>query len=75
MADRCYFADRCPKAMTECLERPTMADARGSDEHEARCVLTDTDYDEARALRDDRFDDAKNRTMDGTTTTEADSDD
>ena len=75
MPDRCYFADRCPKAMTECLERPTMADARGSDEHEARCVLTDTDYDEARALRDDRFDDAKNRTMDGTTTTEADSDD
>ncbi|WP_049969941.1 ABC transporter ATP-binding protein [Haladaptatus cibarius] len=55
MEDRCYFADRCPKAMEECLSHPSMDDAGGSDEHEARCVLTKMEYDESRALASDRF--------------------
>ena len=55
MGDRCYFADRCPKAMEECLEKPPMFDAAGSDEHEARCVLADHEFDPSRALSDERF--------------------
>jgi peptide/nickel transport system ATP-binding protein len=59
MGNRCYFADRCPKAMEECLSHPSMHDAGGSIEHEARCVLTETEYDEARALSADHFEDAQ----------------
>ncbi|GAA0228688.1 ABC transporter ATP-binding protein [Haladaptatus pallidirubidus] len=55
MEDRCYFADRCPKAMEDCLSHPSMDDASGSDEHEARCVLTKMEYDQSRALANDRF--------------------
>ena len=55
MDDRCYFADRCPKAMEECLSHPSMHDAGGSPEHEARCVLTEMEYDEARALPSNYF--------------------
>ncbi|MFH5799419.1 ABC transporter ATP-binding protein [Haladaptatus sp. CMAA 1911] len=59
MGNRCYFADRCPKAMEECLSHPAMHDAGGSIEHEARCVLAETEYDEARALSADYFEDAQ----------------
>ncbi|WP_137288198.1 ABC transporter ATP-binding protein [Natronorubrum halophilum] len=55
MDDRCHFADRCPKAMTDCLEHPSESSARGSDSHAARCVLATTPYDAARALPDDYF--------------------
>ena len=50
MGDRCYFADRCPKAMYECLSHPPEYDAAGSGEHAARCVLADHEYDPAEAL-------------------------
>ena len=48
MPNRCYFADRCPKAMETCLEKPTERSV--SDTHAARCVLTDREYDPASAL-------------------------
>ncbi len=53
MGDRCYFADRCPKAMEECLEKPPEYDLAG--EHGAKCYLADHEYDEERALPDDYF--------------------
>ncbi|QSW99130.1 ABC transporter ATP-binding protein [Haloterrigena alkaliphila] len=56
MGDRCHFADRCPKAMEDCLEHPPEYPADGSDHHAARCVLAETEYDDARALPDDYFD-------------------
>ncbi|MWV38254.1 ABC transporter ATP-binding protein [Natrialba sp. INN-245] len=55
MDDRCQFADRCPKAMEDCLEHPPEFNAPGSDNHEVRCVLTETEYDESRALPADYF--------------------
>jgi len=57
MGDRCYFADRCPKAMDECLEKPPEFDGPGSEEHGAKCVLADHEYDPARALPQGYFDD------------------
>ncbi|WP_267642142.1 ABC transporter ATP-binding protein [Haloarchaeobius amylolyticus] len=53
MGDRCYFADRCPKAMEDCLEKPPEYEV--GEEHAARCVLAEMDYDESRALPDDHF--------------------
>jgi len=58
MGDRCYFADRCPKAMEECLRKPPELDA-GGEEHAAKCVLADRDYDEADALPDGYFEDGR----------------
>ncbi|AGB16615.1 oligopeptide/dipeptide ABC transporter, ATP-binding protein [Halovivax ruber XH-70] len=55
MDDRCYFADRCPKAMEACLEHPSMNEANDSPNHEARCVLTDLTYSEDLALPADYF--------------------
>ncbi|MDQ2049802.1 ABC transporter ATP-binding protein [Natronolimnohabitans sp. A-GB9] len=55
MDDRCYFADRCPKAMAACLEHPPEFDAAGSDDHAARCVLAERSYGESRALPDEYF--------------------
>ncbi|ESP87792.1 ABC transporter ATP-binding protein [Candidatus Halobonum tyrrellensis] len=55
MGERCYFADRCPKAMEDCLRPIPMYDAEGSDEHETRCVLAVEEYDEAAALPDGYF--------------------
>ncbi|WP_255167658.1 ABC transporter ATP-binding protein [Natrononativus amylolyticus] len=57
MPDRCYFADRCPKAMEECLEHPPEFDAGGSPEHATKCYLAETEYTETKALPDDYFDD------------------
>ena len=54
MEDRCYFADRCPKAMDDCLEHPPEFDA--GEEHEVRCVLAERDYDPADALPEGYFD-------------------
>ncbi|MFU8868369.1 ABC transporter ATP-binding protein [Natronococcus sp.] len=55
MPDRCYFADRCPKAMEDCLSHPPEYDGAGSAEHEVRCVLATQEYREARALPADYF--------------------
>ncbi|WP_458205562.1 ABC transporter ATP-binding protein [Haladaptatus sp. NG-SE-30] len=68
MEDRCYFADRCPKAMEECLSHPSMQDAQGSDEHVARCVLTEMEYDETRALPEGFFEDETRSAPDDTRT-------
>jgi peptide/nickel transport system ATP-binding protein len=54
MGDRCYFADRCPKAMDACLDHPPELSASG-DGHLTRCVLAEMAYDPSRALPDDYF--------------------
>jgi peptide/nickel transport system ATP-binding protein len=59
MGDRCYFADRCPKAMESCLERPDERSAGGSQEHSARCVLADREYGPSRALPEDYFEEVE----------------
>nr|WP_240940306.1 ABC transporter ATP-binding protein [Haloarcula argentinensis] len=56
MGDRCYFADRCPKAMSECLEDPPEFDAGDGDEHTVKCYLADREYDESQGLADGHFD-------------------
>ena len=56
MPDRCYFADRCPKAMEECLEKPPEFPAEGSSEHATTCYLADIAYTESRALPESYFD-------------------
>jgi peptide/nickel transport system ATP-binding protein len=53
MGDRCYFADRCPKAMEECLSKPDEFEIDG--EHGAKCYLAEQDYEPARALPDEYF--------------------
>jgi peptide/nickel transport system ATP-binding protein len=53
MGDRCYFADRCPKAMEECLRKPPEFEIGG--EHHALCYLADHEYDETTALPADYF--------------------
>lgn len=51
MGNGCYFADRCPKAMEECItEHPPEFDL--DDEHAARCILAEHEYSESRALSD-----------------------
>ncbi len=55
MGDRCYFADRCPKAMEACLDKPTDMDVKGSTGHEVKCVLAGMEYDESVALSRDYF--------------------
>jgi peptide/nickel transport system ATP-binding protein len=41
--------------MYECLDHPPEFDAEGTDEHRARCVLADHEYDASEALPDDYF--------------------
>jgi peptide/nickel transport system ATP-binding protein len=53
MADRCYFADRCPKAMEECLNKPDEFQLGG--EHGAKCYLAEHEYEAGRALPEDYF--------------------
>ncbi|EJN59307.1 ABC transporter ATP-binding protein [Halogranum rubrum] len=59
MGDRCYFADRCPKAMEDCLQRIPEFDVEkagaSDDEHRVRCVLAERQYDESQALHDGHF--------------------
>ena len=56
MGERCYFADRCPKAMEDCLTRiPEFDVDEGTEEHAARCVLAEREYSEADALPEDYF--------------------
>ena len=54
MGERCYFADRCPKAMEDCLTPQGMRSC-GGEEHAARCVLAEREYDEADALPEGYF--------------------
>ena len=58
MSDGCYFADRCPRAMRECLEKPPDFEAPGGDEHTAKCYLADHSYDETQALPEGYFESA-----------------
>ncbi len=58
MDARCRFADRCPKAMDDCLEPQPEYDTDTSPNHQARCVLARREYDEGRALPEGYFDDA-----------------
>ncbi|WP_256296704.1 ABC transporter ATP-binding protein [Haloarchaeobius salinus] len=55
MPDRCYFADRCPKAMEACLEHPDERPVEGDPGHTARCVLADGEYDPETALDESYF--------------------
>jgi peptide/nickel transport system ATP-binding protein len=86
MEDRCYFADRCPYAMEECLNHPPEFDVATGEpaetktdpgEHGTRCVLADHEYDPARALPDDYFESGEDRpaNADETTETEVSTDD
>jgi len=59
MGDRCYFADRCPKAMEECLYKPPDYPAEGTDDHEAKCYLADHPYDESQALPEEYFEEGE----------------
>ncbi len=56
MENRCHFADRCPKAMEDCLDHPAEHPVSGSDDHTVRCVLAETGYEDKRALPGDYFD-------------------
>ena len=53
--DRCLFADRCPKAMEACLEKPPSFSAAGSADHETLCYLAEMEYEESPPLPDDYF--------------------
>ena len=55
MPNRCYFADRCPKAMETCLDKPPEFPVEGSSEHATTCYLADVTYTETRALPDNYF--------------------
>lgn len=50
MPDRCYFADRCPKAMEKCLSSVSEHIVDKDSDHTARCVLAQGDYDPAQAV-------------------------
>ena len=54
MEQRCYFADRCPKAMTECLDKPPTFEVDGG--HETACYLADRAYNAQDALPEGYFD-------------------
>jgi peptide/nickel transport system ATP-binding protein len=82
MEDRCYFADRCPKAMEECLRKPpefdtetgeprTDFDRRSADDHAAKCYLASHEYDPSQALPEGYFEseaDGESGTESGTAT-------
>ncbi|WP_267640632.1 ABC transporter ATP-binding protein [Haloarchaeobius amylolyticus] len=55
MGDRCYFAERCPKAMESCLSHPAHRRVGDDPDHEARCVLADGEFDPGQALPEDYF--------------------
>ena len=53
--DRCRFADRCPKAMENCLEPPPEFDVDGAPDHSTKCVLAESGFVPERALPSDYF--------------------
>jgi len=74
MEDRCYFADRCPKAMEECLDKPPDFPGTGSEDHEVMCYLAEHPYEEANSLPEDYFED-RDEQHSADTATEASDDD
>ncbi len=70
MGERCYFADRCPKAMEKCLH--PIDEREADDAHTARCVLADGEYDPEQALPDDYFERGDPETEPGTEEVAAD---
>jgi len=50
MPDGCYFADRCPKAMADCLQPVPEYETDDSREHAVRCLLAEQEYDPTQAL-------------------------
>lgn len=56
MQDRCYFADRCPKAMEACLEKPAFYEVDGSPEHRMTCHLAHMKYGASPPLPDGSLD-------------------
>ena len=56
MPDRCYFAERCPKAMEICLEKPPEFEATGSEDHATNCYLADMTWEEGTPLPESHFD-------------------
>ncbi len=57
MGDRCLFADRCPKAMHDCLTKPSAFEVGGGSSHIAKCYLAEMEYDPSQALPEGHFDD------------------
>ena len=57
MDDRCYFADRCPKAMQECLDKP--GEFSCGEGHSATCYLAEHPYEPEQALPEDHFEGAE----------------
>jgi len=55
MEARCYFADRCPKAMEACLKRPPTHKADEDGTHLVNCVLAEREYGDSPPLPDDYF--------------------
>ena len=53
MPDGCYFADRCPKAMEDCLQPVPEYETDDSREHAVRCLLAEQEYDPTQALDTD----------------------
>ena len=56
MTDRCYFADRCPKAMWMCLDKPPMYPIENGDAQYSRCHLAEVPFDESEAIHSGYFD-------------------
>ncbi len=56
MDSRCYFADRCPYAMEQCLDKPPEFEAEGTESHTAACYLAVEEYDPNDALPEGYFD-------------------
>ncbi|MFC7202386.1 ABC transporter ATP-binding protein [Haloferax namakaokahaiae] len=48
MPNACFFADRCPKAMNDCLTRIPEYDV--DDRHSVRCVLAEREFDPTDAV-------------------------
>jgi peptide/nickel transport system ATP-binding protein len=57
MGSRCYFADRCPKAMQDCLQPVPEYDIADGTDHQVQCVLAEQSYNPADALAEDHFGD------------------
>lgn len=55
MEDRCYFADRCPKAMEQCLEKPTSMAVSADGTHSMTCWLADMEYGDSPPLPANHF--------------------
>jgi len=70
MEDRCYFANRCPKAMKKCLHKPPEFTSEGDQEydlnsskHTAKCYLAEQNYEPKQAIPEEFFE-MNDNTMD-----------